>query len=106
MSTMSPGFDMVGPFPTPYDAELVAEVDHTVEDRAALVAEEGAQLGRSLGLQAEAHAIADVAVQCEAAAVVIGSHGVWGLRSHLLGSTSRDILARCGRPVVVVVHGS
>jgi nucleotide-binding universal stress UspA family protein len=83
-----------------------------LEDRAAVVAEEGARLGRSLGLEAEAHAIADevkigetvadVAGRYSAAAVVVGSHGIAGLRSHLLGSTSRDILAHCGRPVVVV----
>ena len=112
MTTISPGFDMTGPFPSRYDPELVSEVDHAVEDRAALVAEEGAQLARSLGLEAEAHAIpdelrigdtiADVAAQRDVAAVVIGSHGVSGFRSHLLGSTSRDVLARCGRPVVVV----
>jgi nucleotide-binding universal stress UspA family protein len=46
--------------------------------------------------------VADVAGRYSAAAVVVGSHGIAGLRSHLLGSTSRDILAHCGRPVVVV----
>ena len=90
----------------------MAPVDHAVQDRAAVVAEEGARLARSLGLQAEAHAvadelkigttIADVASQRSAAAVVIGSHGLSGLRSRLLGSTSRDILAHCRVPVVVV----
>jgi hypothetical protein len=35
-------------------------------------------------------------------AVVIGSHRISGLRSHLLGSTSRTILEHCTRPVVVV----
>jgi nucleotide-binding universal stress UspA family protein len=112
MTVMAPGFDMAGPFPARYDPALTTEVDHASEDRAALVAEEGAQLGRSLGLEAEALAIADeakigdtiadLAEQRSAAAVVIGSHGISGLRSHLLGSTSRDILGRCGRPVVVV----
>jgi nucleotide-binding universal stress UspA family protein len=112
VTTMSAGFDMTGPFPARFDPALVTEVDHAVEDRAALIAEDGAGLGRSLGLEAEAHAIADelkigetiaeVADRSSAAAVVIGSHGISGMRSHLLGSTSRDILARCGRPVVVV----
>jgi nucleotide-binding universal stress UspA family protein len=112
VTTISPGLDMTGPFPGRFDPALVTDVDRTLEDRAALVAEEGAKLGRSLGLEAEAHAIADevrigetiadVAGQYSAAAVVVGSHGLSGLRSHLLGSTSRDILSRCGRPVVVV----
>ena len=110
LAMMPTGFDTT--FPTRFDPELAAELDHAAEDRAALVAEQGAELGRSLGLAAEAHAIADeakigitiaeVAEQRSAAAVVIGSHGISGLRSHLLGSTSREILGRCTRPVVVV----
>lgn len=110
--TTSPGLDMAGPFPARFDLELVAEVDRAGEDHAARVAHDGAQLGESLGLQTEAHAIADelrvgetvanVAAERDAAAVVIGSHGTSGLRSRLLGSTSRTILERCTRPVVVV----
>ena len=112
VTSIAPGFDMAGPFPARYDPELVREIDNAAEDHAALVAEQGAQLGRSLGLEAEALAIADeakigdtiadLAERHSAAAVVIGSHGISGLRSHLLGSTSRDVLGRCGRPVVVV----
>jgi nucleotide-binding universal stress UspA family protein len=112
VTTMSAGFDMTGPFPGRFDPALVMDVDRAVEDRAAVIAEAGASLGRSLGLEAEAHAIADelkvgetvadLADQRSAAAIVVGSRGISGLRSHLLGSTSRDILARTGRPVVVV----
>ena len=110
LATMPTGYDTT--FPTRFDPELTRELDHAAEDRAALVAEEGAQLGLSLGLEAEALAIADeanigatiadLAEQRSVAAVVIGSHGISGLRSHLLGSTSREILGRCARPVVVV----
>ena len=91
---------------------MVSEVDKAGEQHAAVVAEEGAQLAGSLGLDAEPHAIpdevrvshtiADLAEERDAAAVVIGSHGISGLRSHLLGSTSREVLGRCKRPVVVV----
>jgi nucleotide-binding universal stress UspA family protein len=112
LTSVAPGFDTAGPFPGTFDPEVVADVDHAVEHHAALVAEQGAHLGRSLGLEAEAHAIADelkigatvadVAEQRAAAAVVIGSHGLSGLKRHLLGGTSRDILERCERPVVVV----
>jgi nucleotide-binding universal stress UspA family protein len=49
-----------------------------------------------------ADAIVDVADDRDAAAVVVGSHGTSGLRSRLLGGTSRRVLARCMRPVVVV----
>ena len=74
---------MAGPFPGRFDPAAVAEVDHAVEDHAALVAEDGARLAPLLGLEADAHAvadelkigasIADVAAQRAAAAVVIGS---------------------------------
>ena len=110
LAMMPTGYDTT--FPTRFDPALATELDHAAEDRAALVAEEGAQLARSLGLAAEAHAIADeakiaatiadIAEQRSVAAVVIGSQGISGVRSHLLGSTSRDILSRCARPVVVV----
>ena len=49
-----------------------------------------------------ADAIVDLAAERAVAAVVVGSHGIAGLRSHLLGSTSRQVLARCRGPVVVV----
>jgi nucleotide-binding universal stress UspA family protein len=106
------GLDAAGAVPLSPDPELVSEVDHSLEHQATVVAGEGARLAMSLGLEAEPHAIpdqvdvavtiVDVAAKCDAAAVVIGSHGKSGLRARLLGSTSRQILARCTRPVVVV----
>lgn len=98
MDALAPGLEVAGPLARGYDPSVVREVDHAVEDRAEMVAEEGARLARSLGLQAEAHAIADE--------LKIGSHGLSGLRSRLFGSTSRDVLAHCSVPVVVVgAHG-
>jgi nucleotide-binding universal stress UspA family protein len=107
-----PGLDAAGAVPVPPDPEFVSEVDKAGEQHAAVVAGEGARLARSLGLDAEPHAIPDevrvadaiveLADEREVAAVVVGSHGISGLRSHLLGSTSRQVLARCPRPVVVV----
>jgi nucleotide-binding universal stress UspA family protein len=106
------GPDAAGALALPPDPELVTEVNHAEAHHAAVVAREGARLARSLGLDAEPHAIpddvdvadtiADVAAERNAAAVVIGSHGASGLRSRLLGSTSRRLLARCTCPVVVV----
>jgi nucleotide-binding universal stress UspA family protein len=106
------GLDAAGGVPLPPDPELVAEVDEAEEHHAVVLARAGAELARSLGLDAEPHSIpdeldvadtiVDVAAERDAAAVVIGSHGASGLRSRLLGSTSRRLLARCTRPVVVV----
>ena len=111
-AALMPGLDAAGAVPVPPDPEFMAEVDKAGEHHAAVVAREGARLARSLGLDAEPHAIpdevqvadtiVDLAAEHEAAAVVVGSHGISGLRSHLLGSTSRQVLARCPRPVVVV----
>jgi nucleotide-binding universal stress UspA family protein len=112
LAAVNPGLDAVGTVQVPLDPEFVSEVDKAEEHHAAVVAREGARLAGSLGLDAQpygipdevhvADAIAELAVRRDAAAVVIGSHGVSGLRSHLLGSTSRQLLARCKRPVVVV----
>jgi nucleotide-binding universal stress UspA family protein len=106
------GLDAAGAVPIPVDPQLESELDHAEEHHAAVVAREGAELAGSLGLDAEPRAIpdrldvadtiVDVAAERDAAAVVIGSHGTSGLRSRLLGSTSRRVLARCTRPVVVV----
>jgi nucleotide-binding universal stress UspA family protein len=103
--------DAVGAVPVRRDAELVSDLDRAGKHHAAVVAGEGARLARSLDLDAEPHAIpdevhvadaiADFAAERDVAAVV-GSHGISGLRSHLLGSTSRQLLARCRRPIVVV----
>ncbi len=72
----------------------------------------GAELARSLGLQAEALAIADEAHVADAivglagkrgvAAIVVGSRGLTGLRARLEGSTSNAVLKRASCPVVVV----
>jgi nucleotide-binding universal stress UspA family protein len=112
MGALSPGLDVAGTVQVPLDPELVSEVDDAREHHAALIAREGARLAGSLGLDAEPFAIpggaqvpetiVDLAVEREAAAVVVGSHGISGLRSHLLGSTSRRVLALCKLPVVVV----
>jgi nucleotide-binding universal stress UspA family protein len=51
-----------------------------------------------------ADAIVAVANERDAAAIVVGSRGLKGLRSKLLGSTSAALLRKAGRPVVVVRH--
>jgi nucleotide-binding universal stress UspA family protein len=106
------GLDMTGAALLPPDPKVVSEVDDAQEHHAELVAREGARIAGSLGLDAEPHAIpdeidvaetlVDIAARRDAAAVVVGSHGASGLRSRLLGGTSRRVLGRCTRPVVVV----
>ena len=96
----------------PPDAELIETVDHRQLEVASRIAEEGAELARSLGLEAEPHVVPDeanvadtllaVARERDAAAVVVGSHGKSDLRSLLLGSVSHKVVAHCDRPVVVV----
>jgi nucleotide-binding universal stress UspA family protein len=103
----APGGDALPP-----DPETVVEVDHIERDRATDVAAAGAELARSLGLAAEPHAVSDeldvadtligLARQRSAAAVVVGSHGISGLRSRLLGSVSRKLIAHSDLPVLVV----
>lgn len=96
----------------PYDPSTVQAIDKAAEDHARDIAEDGAQLARTGGLQAEAlavrdaadiaDAILDAAAEHEAAAIVIGSRGLKGLKSKLMGSSSASVLGRSERPVVVV----
>jgi nucleotide-binding universal stress UspA family protein len=98
----------------PYDPSVVREVDRAGEDHARDIANDGAELARKAGLQAEAVAVRDVsnaadaivtaASERSAGAIVMGSRGLKGLRSKLLGSTSGEVLRKAGRPVVVVRH--
>lgn len=88
------------------------EVDRAVHDQAERVAHEGAELARSLGLDAEPVAVPDegdtartivrLAQDRGAAAIVAGSRGLGGLRARLEGSTSKGLVKHAPCPVVVV----
>jgi nucleotide-binding universal stress UspA family protein len=74
-------------------------------------AKAGAARARRGGLAAEAHAtiasttwrgIVDVADELDAAVIVIGSHGLSGLREFARGSVSHDVATRARRPVLIV----
>jgi nucleotide-binding universal stress UspA family protein len=96
----------------PPDPETVEAIDRAGRDHASDVAAQGVELARSLGLAAEPHTVSDeldvadtlldLARERKAAVVVLGSHGITGLRSRLLGSVSRKLIAHSDLPVLVV----
>ena len=109
-----PVIDPVGGtgFSIPADPETVEQIERVEHERAERVAREGAELARSLGLAAEPHAVPDeldvadtlidLAREQSATVVVVGSHGISGLRSRLLGGVSRKLIDHCDRPVLVI----
>jgi len=98
--------------PIPVDVQEAQEVEHELHARARRTAQDGAELARSAGLEAEALAVADEAHVADAivglarkrdvAAIVVGSRGLKGLRARLEGSTSNAVLKHASCPVVVV----
>jgi nucleotide-binding universal stress UspA family protein len=98
----------------PYDPAVARGVERANRDHAMDIAADGAALADTAGLDAEPLAVEDVtetadaivahAEEHRAAAIVIGSRGLTGLKSKLLGSTSNNVLHRASRPVVVVRH--
>jgi nucleotide-binding universal stress UspA family protein len=103
--------DTLDPAPLP-TAEEAQTIDHLQRDRAGATARSGVELARGLGREAVAipapddRDIADTVVavsdEHDAAAIVVGSRGLGGLRSAFLGSTSRRLLHDTRRPVLVV----
>jgi nucleotide-binding universal stress UspA family protein len=100
--------------PAPLDIRTAVEVDRTLSERAQQLAQQGAQLAREAGFEAEGLAVADdpetpvaetivaVARERDAAAIAVGAHGHGPLSEVFLGSTSRDVIRRAECPVVVV----
>jgi nucleotide-binding universal stress UspA family protein len=94
------------------DPATVEAVDRAQREHASTVAGDGAEFARSVGLAAEPQAVPDevdvadtligIARERGAAVVVVGSHGISGLRSRLLGSVSRKLIEHCDRPVLVI----
>jgi nucleotide-binding universal stress UspA family protein len=97
--------------PTP-DPATIEAVDRAESEHASAIAAQGAELARDAGLAAEPYAVPDeldvartmleIASERDVAAVVVGSHGISGLRSRLLGRVSRRLIEHCDRPVLVI----
>ncbi len=100
--------------PTPVDVRAALEIEDALYERSRRLAEQGAQIAREAGFQAESLVIADevdvtiaetivnVARERGAQAIVVGAHGHGRMSEILLGSTSRDVIRRATCPVVVV----
>ena len=103
----------MGASPPMVDPEVAQDVDRALHDQADQLAREGAALASSEGLDARPLAVADeegsvaktllaLTRDRDAAAIVVGSRGLGGIRARLEGSTSRFLLRHASCPVVVV----
>jgi nucleotide-binding universal stress UspA family protein len=98
--------------PAPIDVRTAMEIEDALYERSQRLAEQGAQLARDAGFEAEPLVVADditiaetlvgLARERDAQAIVVGAHGRGRMSEILLGSTSRDVIRRAECPVVVV----
>lgn len=89
-----------------------AELDEEAERTAARIADEGADIARSAGLEVRASttradgpiwkAIVDFAQEREAAVIVMGARGLTGLRHMFMGSVSEGVARQARRPVLII----
>jgi nucleotide-binding universal stress UspA family protein len=87
-------------------------LDHAVAEDGVRVADEGVRIAREAGLEAERvvvkatgptwMAILEIADRHDAATIVMGSRGLTGLRSMLLGSVSSAVVHHAERPALVI----
>lgn len=112
LASLMPSASVEGMMMTePIDPEDARESDVKLENYADTVAHEGADLASALGLEAEPFAVPDerdvartvigLARDQGAAAIVVGSRGLSGLRAKFEGSTSKTLLTHSPCPVLV-----
>jgi nucleotide-binding universal stress UspA family protein len=92
----------------------VPELDREAAEKAGRIAAAGVRLAEQAGLIAEPLAlqgsgsvwrtILELAEQNDAAVIVMGSRGLTGLRSMLLGSVSSAVVGHADRPTLVIRH--
>jgi len=109
---MMPAGDIGGVNYIPPTLDEMEAVDDAARGHAQAMAEAGTRLAHELGAAAEALPVPDradvtetlvgVAEERDAAALVVGARGLGRVKSALLGSTSRRLLAETRRPVLVV----
>jgi nucleotide-binding universal stress UspA family protein len=90
----------------------VVELNRAAAEDGGRVADEGVRVALEAGLKAEPFAveatgsvwntIVEVADRYDAAAIVMGSRGLTGVRSMLLGSVSSAVLHHADRPMLVI----
>jgi nucleotide-binding universal stress UspA family protein len=102
--------------PVPFDGGTVParQDDARLERAARAIVDEGCDRARAIGLDAEpalirgaapgdiGHALADLAQEHEAAAIVVGRRGISRLEAAVLGSASNATVREARCPVLVV----
>jgi nucleotide-binding universal stress UspA family protein len=88
-----------------------AQLDQSSAEHAGRVASEGVRIAQEAGLHAESvaveaagpvwRAIVDIADRHAAATIVVGSRGLTGLHSMLLGSVSSAVVHHAERPALI-----
>jgi nucleotide-binding universal stress UspA family protein len=88
------------------------ELDSAAAEAGGRVADEGVRIAQQAGLEAEPLAIKatgpvwktiiEIADRHDAAAIVMGSRGLTGVRSMLLGSVSSAVVHHADRPTLVI----
>jgi nucleotide-binding universal stress UspA family protein len=96
---------------TTLDPATVSAMQEAAQNEATVVAEEGAELARTAGFEAETRVavgpspwqeIVAVADQLDADVIAIGSRGRTGLTKVLLGSVASAVAQHSGRSVLIV----
>lgn len=90
----------------------IEEIDTSTREAAQTRAQEGTELAQRVGLDAQprtrsqvttvAAAILDEADDLDASAIIVGSRGLTGLKSLMLGSVSHAVSQHADRTVIVV----
>ena len=88
------------------DAPVHGEADaHDIVDRGVAIAREAGFEADALLVEADrrtAELVAETAEELDAPAIVMGTRGLSGLKSAVLGSVARDVVNAYHRPVVLV----